>query len=373
EFFKGKRPWSRIKDQVLGNYMSPYLTKVMRLGRPILLIDAFAGPGVFEDNTPGSPLIMLNAAREKARGNYIAIFVNKFKDHHEKLVSILKKTFEKNLGSLTIPENVFPILGDSQKLLQTVHEILEDHTVFLYLDPFGLKGCEFDTIRLFLERPKDFSTEIVININVPAMHRLATWSAVKKGKHNQSIIQALHRHLTQVFDGEWWKDFLWTDEDPDKKATKVINQYRRRLANYLPFTGSCPVRENENSRLKYFIVFCSRHPHAMELMNDEMCKAYYCRIHEARVEGTLFAQTDWRHERPTKLFDRVVLEILKQNERKSRREIWLNLIQQHFMKMTESEFNETIRRLMSTGKIDFEDIRGTGRLNDDAKLFIRNE
>ena len=27
EFFEGKRRWSKIKDEVLGNYMTPYLAK----------------------------------------------------------------------------------------------------------------------------------------------------------------------------------------------------------------------------------------------------------------------------------------------------------------------------------------------------------
>jgi hypothetical protein len=45
EFFEGKRPWSKIKDEVLGNYMTPYLAKVNTRGQPILLIDGYAGQG----------------------------------------------------------------------------------------------------------------------------------------------------------------------------------------------------------------------------------------------------------------------------------------------------------------------------------------
>ena len=63
-FFAGKRPWSIIKDQVLENYMSPYIAKINKLGRPLLLIDGYAGPGVFEDGKPGSPLIICQAAEK---------------------------------------------------------------------------------------------------------------------------------------------------------------------------------------------------------------------------------------------------------------------------------------------------------------------
>ena len=56
-FFSGKRPWSKIKDKVLSEYMPAYLRKVATLGKDILLIDGYAGPGEFDDNTHGSPLI----------------------------------------------------------------------------------------------------------------------------------------------------------------------------------------------------------------------------------------------------------------------------------------------------------------------------
>lgn len=33
-FFKGKRPWPKIKNQILGQYMPPHLAKVATLGKP---------------------------------------------------------------------------------------------------------------------------------------------------------------------------------------------------------------------------------------------------------------------------------------------------------------------------------------------------
>jgi hypothetical protein len=37
-FFEGKRTWSKIKDKVLSGYMPVYLSKVAKLGRPILAL-----------------------------------------------------------------------------------------------------------------------------------------------------------------------------------------------------------------------------------------------------------------------------------------------------------------------------------------------
>src|SRR5579863_7343440 len=87
DFFEGKRLWSKIKDEVLGKYMVPYLAKVNKRGQRILLIDGYAGPGVFEDGTFGSPIIMCEKAEEKVKGNYHAVFINKIKKYHDKLRS----------------------------------------------------------------------------------------------------------------------------------------------------------------------------------------------------------------------------------------------------------------------------------------------
>jgi hypothetical protein len=77
DFFTGKRSWSHIKDRVLQSYMTPYLTKVKRLGRKIVLIDGYAGPGIFEDSSAGSPIVICQAAENCVPGNYQTIFVNR--------------------------------------------------------------------------------------------------------------------------------------------------------------------------------------------------------------------------------------------------------------------------------------------------------
>ncbi len=52
DFFKGKRPWSRIKDKVIGNYLVPYLNKVSKLPYKIVMVDAFTGQGIYEPHGP---------------------------------------------------------------------------------------------------------------------------------------------------------------------------------------------------------------------------------------------------------------------------------------------------------------------------------
>ncbi len=365
-FFKDKRPWSKIKDQVLGNYMPPYLSKVAKLGKQIILIDAFAGPGKFEeDGSPGSPLIICQAAEEHARDQYLAIFVNHDKGHHTQLSNILSRCIDQ--------QKVIPIHGMAENLLAKVRDVLWDQTVFLYLDPFGLKGCEFSVIEPFLGRDRAHSTEIVINLSIPTMHRLATRKAVAEGRADTQRIQRFHERLTRVLGGSYWQDILWDEsKDPEAKAEEVMSIYREKILGLdLEFTGSCPVREKEGSGIKYYITFCSRHQDAMRLMNDAMCSAYYQRMHEAAMEGTWFEKTDWKDTRGTRALEGVVLDTVRENKGKSRLDLWVEIVQRHFMRFLEREYRAVVKKLVRKGKrLRFEDVKGTGRLNDESRLYL---
>lgn len=364
-FFKGKRPWSNIKDQILGQYMPAYLAKVATLGKPIILIDAFAGPGRFDDGAAGSPLIMCQAAEKRVPGKYLAIFVNHTRVHHDELSRVLSQFIDQ--------KKVIPIHGSAEALLAQVRQVLGEHTVFLYLDPFGLKGCEFSVIEPFFRRKREYSTEVVINLSVPTMFRLAARKAVAAGRSQEPRIVAFHRRLTGVLGGDYWKDILWDDSTTSElKAEKVMKVYREKiLGDETPraFSGSCPVRERTGSGIKYYVTFYSRHRDAMLLMNNAMCAAYHKRMHEAATDGTLFQNTSWKDGRAGRDLKDIVLTAVRDAPRRSRLELWVEIVQKEFMRFTDSEYRQAVRDLVKDKMLRFEDVRGTGRLNDAVRLY----
>ena len=365
-FFKGKRPWSKIKDQILGQYMPPYLAKVGKLGKPIILIDAFAGPGKFEDGAAGSPLIICQAADQRVRDSYFAIFVNRDKKHHDRLSHVL--------SSFIDLKKAIPMHGTADALLAKVQEVLSDQTVFLYLDPFGLKGCEFSVIEPFIRRDRAYSTEIIVNLSIPTMHRLAARKAVAAGRADEPRIQAFHKRLTSVLGGDYWKDILWDDsKESEAKAEEVMGVYRDRILGLeepRAFSGSCPVREKEGSGIKYYVTFYSRHRDAMLLMNDAMCSAYHRRMHEAATDGTLFENTSWKETRDTRDLESAVLETSREAPRTSRLDLWVEIVQKLLMRYTASEYRGIVAKLVKENRLAFEDVRGTGRLNDESRLYV---
>lgn len=369
DFFEGKRPWSIIKDQVLASYMPPYIRKVNKLGKPILFIDGYAGPGKFDDGKPGSPLIISNAAKKHATQCYEAHFYNIDKNYHIKLDSILKK------GGWYPASQAH--LGDSLREIKKIPEILSDQTVFLYLDPFGLKGCGFDILKPFLSRNQAYSTEILLTMNMPGVPRLAARHAVENGRQDEKTIKANHEMLTNVFGGEYWQDIMWKKDSTDEeRLTALMDAYLNKLKQYLPFTGSCPVRLKTDKRIKYFIVFASRSSEAMVLLNNIMVNAYFSNMHKAEYANTLFEDFHWREmpdtTRSLKDLDSIILSLVNQYPGESRNSIWLRLIKMHFMRYHSGEFIEAIKKLNANKKIRYDNPRNTNKLNDDCLLYPLN-
>lgn len=364
DFFEGKRPWSVIKDEVLSSYLPVYLAKVNSMGRPILIVDGFAGPGVFDDGSIGSPLIICASAEKYAKGNYQAFFINKRREHHEKLTSVLAK------GNWSGP-SVVPILGNTIEILPHLPGAIRNHTVFLYLDPFGPTGSPFSLLEPFLMRNQIYSTELVLMMHMPVIHRLAARVKVEEGRGTDPGIQKTHTRLTDVFGGDYWKPIMFVpDLSAEERENRLINAYMSKLAKYLPYVGSCPVRASQTERIKYFIVFASRHPHAMLEMNQAMAKAYLKYMHETAVAGTLFEKTSWQDERyAVGLRDEVLSQVAK-HPGLSRENLWLKVVQANFMRYLEKEYIQTVQQLVDEGALACPTPHPTKRLNKHCELFL---
>lgn len=364
-FFVEKRPWSLIKDIVLKEYMPPYLAKVKILGQPILLIDGYAGPGIFEDGKAGSPMIICDAAEKVAKGNYQAIFINKNREHHKKLTTVLQ--------SANLSGKAYPLLGDSTLLLQTLPRTLRSQTVFVYLDPFGPTGCPFDVLKPFLERNSKFSTEILLTMSMPGIHRLAGRRAVEEGRSAEEQIRGNHQKLTRIFGGDYWQRIIWSSDVPaDVRERHLMDAYVRRLSHYLPCTGFCPVRERAQGRVKYYIIFASRHPHAMLLMNDSMINAYFSEMHKVSYKTGLFAdiEWDWHETRRVQGLDQVILDTVRYHPGETREMIWLRIVRAHFFEYLGSEYRETVQKLVDERRLISPTPRSTKRLNDKCVLCL---
>jgi three-Cys-motif partner protein len=362
EFFEGKREWSLLKDTVIGHYLEPYLKKIKELNKKIILVDSFAGPGVFADGSKGSPLIICESAEKYLLGNYEVYLINKNPDHHTELSQNLKKYIDSG--------KVHTINTPADEFLLSLAKHITDEVVFIYLDPFGVVGIEYASILPFLNRSKSYSTELIINLSVPTILRLSCVDSFSAKGFTPEIISK-HNTLTKVFGGDYWKNFLLNSAaDTYERIEELLEVYKGKLEEYYKYVGYCPVyATDERSKMKYCIFFVSRHQDAKFLMNDIMATAYKKHIWNFMVKDTLFGEMEMEPEQMhASYFEKLEELILEEvgHSRFSRIEIWSKFVYKYFMKYTRSDFNKSIKNLVIKKKLR---IAPLGKLNNDTILY----
>jgi three-Cys-motif partner protein len=285
EFFHEKKPWSRYKDLILDYYLEPYLAKVAQLGRPILVVDCFAGPGQFDDGARGSPLIIsrrLQSTHE--RGVQVqGFYIEKDPTLYERL--------SLNVQGLSVPVQVRQ--GDFKQYIAEISELARDRTVFIYLDPIRPSDLLLEDLESVYNQLKHGrSIEVLINFMSTGFLRAVCGLASQILVDN--VLQPEHplvRHWNAVAGGTYWQEVVFGGQVSDPECVEQLAQgYADRLHQWFKWVIRYPIRENYKDRPpKYHLTFGSRHLDAIDLMNRAMVKARREFVGACFVDGFLFA------------------------------------------------------------------------------------
>jgi three-Cys-motif partner protein len=122
----------------------------------VLYIDGFAGPGIYENGEPGSPIIALDAAlgqTQHIRGEMFFLFIEENQDRHENLkaqiarrqlpaklrVEVVNGRFDDTLNSV-----LAPLAASGKQLIPT----------FAFIDPFGFSHTPMSVIAAIMKNPR---------------------------------------------------------------------------------------------------------------------------------------------------------------------------------------------------------------------------
>jgi len=377
-FFKEKREWSKVKDKILRDYITCYLRTVHRRGRPIIIVDAFSGPGRFGDRSDGSPLIICSAIdKAPKRGVGIAcLFSDSHLAHRVALEDCLEGYIDQ--GVTGVP------LSEFSEALSYALQVGDGSTIFFYLDPYGIKDLDFETVRQIYQRNPSQSTEILINFSFPTFMRMSgNWSYSDSASDVARKVKATKiETLNSIMDGDYWQNII-TDPGLDKfqREDLVVGKYLERLREFFRYTYSIPVKEIDDhlgsvptdDLAKYHLLFGTRSPRAVVYMNDVAINAlepYFRRF----KDGLLFDMTPGRYEPcPIDEVKQVIIEIIEDRPM-TRPEIFEAIIPRYFMQRRKKDYRALIDELTFKEKRLFPDrstMKRKNRLNDETLLYSK--
>ena len=289
DFFKQKKVWSEVKDELLGCYLVPYFNKIFHTKKPVLYVDCFAGQGKFDDGNDGSPLVALKCldtslqqtSESKIGAPDPRVYMRFIElNHHEALKQNIP--IEHAGRTKVVPgafeTEIIPLLT---KAIQTY----KDLNAFLYVDPYGIKALNMP---LFLQLPSVFSSaELLINLNSFGFIREALRVRKVALRENEDELlseldeyepSVLHsvQDLDRIAGGEYWKNIV------DQYANETINiddaeklfaeQYKKKLRKSYSYVLDMPIRLHPENKPKYRMVHATNHPDGCTLMADNMFK-----------------------------------------------------------------------------------------------------
>jgi three-Cys-motif partner protein len=276
EFFKVPQGAAILKHAILENYLPAFVGKV-GLSAPahrVFYLDGFAGAGVYDDGTPGSPLLAARTARylaEHKLRNLECIYVERDLDVYDRLVAALADT----------PHRFHPFRNDIADVIDDVLRICDGAPLFAFLDPFGLLGMPFErVVQRVLARSAGQGrlrvvTEILLNFSLVSLHRVGSQlTATPRTEAQRKARETMITGMDASLGGPWWHP-IWLAGGPNRDFA-IIDEYRRRLESVtVESYGSwvVPVSDHPRASPVYLLVLFTAHREGFKTFNDALSSA----------------------------------------------------------------------------------------------------
>ena len=308
DFFKEKKAWSVVKDELLGCYLKPYLQKILYTRHSIVYVDCFAGKGAFEDGNPGSPLIALDTMQDCLNQTKMTTWSIQPYFIDLNYADDLRKNLSKYPSA-----NI--ISGKYEDEIETLLKTKRGSNVFLYVDPYGIKALDctlFDSFANFGFN----SIELLINMNSfgfiregcrvlgalfkdeEIMDDLVEYESTRLASDKRS-----KEALDRIAGGEYWIDII---EDYQKGAISVYeaearfaDEYCARMRQSYSYVLNMPLRIKRGQVPKYRMIHATNHPAGALIMVDNIFGRWEL-MQDIQTDGQ---QSFWEEDVDNELID----------------------------------------------------------------------
>ncbi len=246
------------KHLVLRSYLDAWLPIMTKWNGRVLIIDAFAGPGMYEKGEEGSPVVAIRALanhRAEIRNEVRYLFIEKDTTRYEHLVEVLRDfddSLPTNCRYEVINSQFDETLSGTLDLIEQQRQRLAP--AFVMIDPFGVSDTPMDIIRRILNNPQ---SEVYISFMYDAINRHISHDSFES-------------HLDDMFGCIEWRQAKHMVDSPEKKDF-LFDLYENRLkANGAQYVLHFELFEE--GRLVYAIFFGTKHLEGCDKMKQAIWK-----------------------------------------------------------------------------------------------------
>lgn len=263
--FEDYREQTQVKHDILAAYLRPYFNILKTRSNNLLYIDAFAGRGTYTraetgETVDGSPLRTLTLIAESAdfAKQVSTVFIEADDDLFKTLETTVDRFYHEH-PHIRRPQCLHGTFAERvNQILALVKGALAP--TFLFVDPCGVRGTSFDTIRAVMDCDK---CEVFVFFNVDGIRRTAGLPALSpvliELMGSEERAQSLYEELRKT-------------THTGERESIIVQHYRRALveeigANYVV---TFRVEHEDQRKTSHYLIHATKHPLGFSIMKDVM-------------------------------------------------------------------------------------------------------
>ncbi len=268
-------PHTAAKHELLMHYLGAWFPILASREQRIIFLDGFAGPGIYSDGEPGSPIIALrtllnhSAFPRYSRCEFIFHFIEADTPRLDRLSSELRQfdPLPSNVKVSTHRGEFVDVIEGVLGSLDTRNRRLAPTLAFV--DPFGVSGVPMELISRFLDSRK---CELFLILMVDHLNRFLTTAHMKGGRDS-------------LFGTD---DFSVVEAAPaGERISALVDLYKQQLRDVANFQYALDFEmRRANETVAYYVVYATRSLTGVEKFKDAMWKV-------DPSTGSMFSDRHW--------------------------------------------------------------------------------
>ena len=355
-FFAQKRSWSKLKDEILISYLTPYLTKISYTHYPITIADCFAGKGIFDDGQLGSPLYIAQAINDFLQKNTSKVDVQG--------VFIEKKYIKELQKNLCSFEECRLIDSDYENWVTMFVNANRDQrrNLLLYVDPYGIKHLPFHHFREICSLELN-SFEILLNFNSFGFLREGCRllnlrdfeSNDDSDVYEQDEANSVPR-MNAIANGSYWQELLAEYSKGAISMTAAERNFSEAYINEMKtifrYVVNIPIKAKRSHLPKYRLIFGTNSEDGLLLVADKMSRTWTDFVErERKGQQLLFDEIDFPDATSIGLAkpEEVIWDLLSTSN--DLKVLLVKLIEKYGICYSESKLKEYCKKMEKDGEI----------------------
>jgi three-Cys-motif partner protein len=260
EFFKKQTPSSRIKANIVAEYFPQYCRIILKKPQPeIRYLDLFAGPGIYEDESLSTPLLIVDScAKDPMLSQKVRLLFNDNKYSKE-----LKENFYQNYSDNDFqfqPQFGDKTVGEYEQITNYLTKKVKTpnpYPTLLFFDPWGYKGIDTLALGKFMQ---NWGNEIFLFVNIKRIH-----VAIENDKFDALMQSLFPTSFKELQKQRRYKATVY--ERLSLIMDNLANEFEKAVNGKL-YHSAFKFQEEDSRTTSHFIIHFTKHSKGYELVKQ---------------------------------------------------------------------------------------------------------